>query len=116
MIPLFSNQQIRDTDEFAINDLQYPSIILMENASRSIFEILKEKILSVRKIKKIGIVCGKGNNGGDGFAFIRHIANAGYKVNVVYVGDQKEMSPDCLTNFEILKELGNHNKNILLQK
>jgi len=116
MIPLFSNQQIREMDEFAINKLKYPSIVLMENAARSIFEILNNKILLAKKIKMVGAVCGKGNNGGDGFAVLRHIANAGYKVNVVYVGDPKEMSPDCLTNFKILRELGNHNKNILLQK
>ncbi|RKY91135.1 MAG: bifunctional ADP-dependent NAD(P)H-hydrate dehydratase/NAD(P)H-hydrate epimerase, partial [Ignavibacteriae bacterium] len=106
MIPLYSTSQIRKIDEYAITKLGIPGIVLMENASREIFEIASWKITQLNS-NKIGFVCGRGNNGGDGFAAARHFANEGYKVNVVYTGSEKEMTGDCKTNFSILKKIKN---------
>lgn len=111
MIPLYSTSQIKKIDEYAITKLGIPGIVLMENASREIFEIACWKISHLNP-KKIGFVCGKGNNGGDGFATARHFANDGYKVVVVHIGSVKEMTGDCETNFLILKKLSTKNKNI----
>ena len=94
MIPLFSTKQIRQIDEYAIKKLGIPGIVLMENASREIFQKISERIEHL-ELPKIGFVCGKGNNGGDGFAAARHFANAGYEVVVIYLGTEKEMSEDC---------------------
>jgi len=115
MIPLYSTSQIREIDDFAISKLGIPGIVLMENASREIFEIANWKIAS-QKFNRIGFVCGRGNNGGDGFAAARHFANESYKVNVVYTGSEKEMTGDCKTNFSILKKIAAGNKNIKLIK
>jgi hydroxyethylthiazole kinase-like uncharacterized protein yjeF len=60
--------------------------------------------------RKIAIICGKGNNGGDGYATARHFLNNGYETTVVKLGEESEMSPDCKTNFTILKNLGSGNK------
>ena len=81
MIPLYSTSQIRKIDEYAISQLSIPGIVLMENASREIFRIISEHIHP--EWKTIGFVCGKGNNGGDGFAAARHFANAGFNVSVI---------------------------------
>lgn len=115
MIPLYSTKQIREVDEYAINNLGMPGIILMENASREIFQIINERIENLTS-PKIGFVCGKGNNGGDGFAAARHFSNAGYEVVVVYFGAEKEMSEDCRLNFVILKKLSSLNKKIIIKK
>ncbi|HEY7751902.1 MAG TPA: NAD(P)H-hydrate dehydratase, partial [Ignavibacteriaceae bacterium] len=104
MIPLYSTSQIRKIDDYAINHLGVPSIVLMENASREIFEITLSQINNLN-IKKIGFVCGKGNNGGDGFAAARHFVNAGYNVFVVYLASENEMSADCRTNFQLLRKM-----------
>jgi NAD(P)H-hydrate epimerase len=85
MIPLYSTSQVRKIDDYAIAKLGIPGIVLMENASREIFEIANWKIAELNSTK-IGFVCGSGNNGGDGFAVARHFANEGYKVNVIYTG------------------------------
>ena len=112
MIPLYSTDQIRKIDENAINKLGIPGMVLMENASREIFQSITNNF----DFRNIGFVCGKGNNGGDGFAAARHFINAGYDVKVLYLGNPDEMSPDCRTNFFILKKIAATQKNISLVK
>jgi ADP-dependent NAD(P)H-hydrate dehydratase / NAD(P)H-hydrate epimerase len=113
MIPLFSTQQVREADSHAIKKLGIPGILLMENASREIYSIALEYFPEDVK-GHIGFVCGKGNNGGDGFAAARHFANHGFIVTVVFIGSPAEMSEDCRLNFDILKNISSVNKNIFL--
>lgn len=103
MIPLFSGQQIREADYYAINKLGIPSIVLMENAARSIHSSLLEFLPHNSDIKKIGIICGKGNNGGDGFALARLLVADGFDVSVISLGAEDELKGDALINFTILK-------------
>ncbi len=116
MIPLFSTDQVREVDSYAINELGIPGLVLMENAALQIFSIISERISNLKKIENIGFVCGKGNNGGDGFAAARHFANNNFKVSVIYVGEENEMSPDCAANFKILSNLARQNENITIKK
>lgn len=116
MIPLFSTDQVREVDSYAINELGIPGLVLMENAALQIFSIVSEKIGNQNKIDKIGFICGKGNNGGDGFAAARHFANNNFKVNVVYIGSENEMSPDCLSNYQILSNIAKQNEKIVIKK
>lgn len=110
MIPLYSASQIREADNFAANSLAMPSIILMENAARSIYENVMLNIGNNIEPKTIGIICGKGNNGGDGFAAARHFLNNGFRVIVVSLGTEEELKGDALTNFRILTNLlASHN-------
>jgi ADP-dependent NAD(P)H-hydrate dehydratase / NAD(P)H-hydrate epimerase len=111
MIPLFSTSQVRKLDSLAIKDNGMPGILLMENASREIFQIISEY---VPYPERAGFLCGKGNNGGDGFAAARHFANAGVPVTVIYLGSRKEMSDDCRLNFDILNNFAKSNKDIKL--
>ena len=116
MIPLYSTSQIREIDNFAINELGVPSIVLMENASLQIFDAIQSEIIKLGKIKRIGAVCGKGNNGGDGFAVLRHFANDGFKVAVIHIGKEKEMTEDCRINFRILRKMSATNTDIIIQE
>ena len=111
MIPLYSNSQIRALDSFAINKFQMPGIVLMENAALGIAEIILSRF---PEISSVGIVCGKGNNGGDGFAVARQLSNKGIDVQVIYLGDPISMSEDCRTNFEICNNLIQLRKNLKL--
>ena len=115
MIPLYSTKQIRQVDEFAINKMGIPGLVLMENASREVFQKIKDRIEHLES-PKIGFVCGRGNNGGDGLAAARHFSNAGYEVLVHYLDTEKEMTEDCRFNFQILKKLALTNKKISLKK
>lgn len=107
MIPLFNSYQIRSADKFAIESLSYPSIILMENAAESIYNIAKDEF-NFSTEKPIGFICGKGNNAGDAFAVARKFSVDGYKIVIGLIYPKEEFSPDALTNFEILLNLKNN--------
>lgn len=116
MKPLYPTKVIRQVDRFAINNVKVPSIVLMENAAIEIFNHAVNKFSLSPKISKIGFVCGKGNNAGDGFALARHFINNKYKVVIIYVFGESEMSPDCRTNFLVLKKMLLGLKSFHLQK
>ncbi len=112
MIPLFSTSQIRETDEWAIKELKIPGVVLMENASLEIFSYIELSREELNLPLKIAIICGKGNNGGDGYASARHFLNNGYETTIIKIGEESEMSSDCRTNFTILRNLGEKNKSL----
>ena len=116
MIPLFLTSQIRKVDNYAINKMGMPGIVLMENAALSIYNIVLQNYQRINIFTKIGFICGKGNNGGDGFAVARHFANNGFEVAVIYLGSGNDMSEDCAANFRILNQLSKENIQIRLKK
>ena len=116
MIPLFTNNQVRAVDNFVIEQLNFPSLLLMENAASSLFKIISEKNFLGSVPTTVGILCGKGNNGGDGFALARKIAFAGHKVTVLHLSDKKELSPDAKKNYELLLSSTLLYKNIFIKK
>lgn len=97
---VFSSSQMRRIDSAASDLGAIPSIVLMENAAIAcVGEILKKDIHSA------AIFCGKGNNGGDGFAIARHLYNK--KIDVcVYLVCGSDFKVDALTNFEIISRMG----------
>ena len=62
MIPLYSTKTIRAIDNYAINKLKIPSIVLMENASIEVFYHADAFLKSKKLDGRIGFLCGKGNN------------------------------------------------------
>ncbi|RLE80136.1 MAG: NAD(P)H-hydrate epimerase, partial [Thermoprotei archaeon] len=77
--------------------------LLMENAGKSVADYVKSKYPNVRKIV---VVCGLGNNGGDGFVAARHLASLGYDVAVVLVGDRRLIRTEIAKkNWEILEQM-----------
>jgi ADP-dependent NAD(P)H-hydrate dehydratase / NAD(P)H-hydrate epimerase len=103
MVEIFSPQQMKAIDEFAINKLNVPSLWLMENAGHAVAdEILK---LSSVKKKRVLVFCGKGNNGGDGLAVARLLWKSGARVIVVLLDSRKEFSGDAAVNFDNIKSL-----------
>ena len=98
---------IRNIDNYCINNLKVPSIILMENAALKV-----NKNIDFEKFKSFTIVCGTGNNGGDGLAVARHIFSMNMKVDIFIIGNHS-MSKDCKTNYNILKNMGINIKHII---
>ena len=85
--------------------LGVPPIILMENAGRSVADVIQQE-LPLPKFKKVVIVAGTGNNGGDGFVSARHLASFGYSVSVVLLGRHSNIrSDEAKTNWERLTKM-----------
>lgn len=92
----YESATIRDADRIASENLGVPGVVLMENAGRGAAEVIFEKFPGARKIL---ILCGPGNNGGDGFVVARHALIRGLAVRVVttvapeaYKGDAAVMA------------------------
>ncbi len=115
MVPLFSVDQNRNADKYAIEQLRIPGVVLMENASRSIIEAVFEKFNDINIFDEIGIVAGRGNNGGDGFSVARQLVNRGFKVNVISIPKKNEIKGDALVNYNVLTRLAKRNKNLKLK-
>ncbi len=111
MIPLFSIEQIRNADKYAIHELKIPGIVLMENASLSIYNSIIRNCDSLNNTSNIGIVAGKGNNGGDAFAVARHFINNGFNVTVIIVAKKNDIKGDAKINFDVLNELSKNINN-----
>ena len=97
---------IRNIDNYCINDLNIPSIVLMENAALKVI-----KNIDFANFKSFTMVCGSGNNGGDGLAVARHIFSMNMKIDIFIVGNHS-MSKDCKANYNILKNMGVNIKHI----
>lgn len=92
-------------DRKAIESWGISGLVLMENAGRAVVDYLEEEIGTV-KGKKFVVVCGKGNNGGDGFVITRHLLNRSAFVDCVLLGTIAEVKGDARTNAEILRHAG----------
>jgi len=105
-VKVFTIKQAQKFDRYAQEALGIPSLILMENAGRSVAEVA---LTMLGKKKNVLVVCGVGNNGGDGFVAARHLLNAGKKVDVFVVGDPAKLKPDPKINFSVLQKIKSRN-------
>jgi NAD(P)H-hydrate epimerase len=96
---------MRDLDRTAIERFGIPGVVLMENAGRSVAAEMFLRIPGL-KLKSITVVCGKGNNGGDGFVVARHLANAGCRVRLVVLAKLKHLSPDAAIHAKSAEAIG----------
>ena len=101
---IFTAEQMRAFDKAASEQFHIPSIALMENAALRVVEFLEEKFAPLSG-KKVLVLCGKGNNGGDGFAIARHLQNAA-QVTVFMTCAPGDLKGDALVNFKILRASG----------
>ena len=101
---LVTASEMRELDRRAIQDLGIPSLVLMENAGRTTYQILRREFPDLQG--EVAVVAGRGNNGGDGFVVARYLANAGIPVAVFLLGPRDQVSGDARVNLEILAHLG----------
>jgi NAD(P)H-hydrate epimerase len=99
---LLTREQCRDLDRRATSEFGIPSIVLMENAGRGCVDVLERLGIG----GPVAILCGKGNNAGDGFVIARHLEIRGYECRVLLLCPPHELSGDAATNFAILQSIG----------
>ena len=89
---LYRSNQVRELDRIAIDKLNIPGQTLMERAGTAAFAVICTCWPDARKIT---VVCGSGNNGGDGYVVARQAWEAGYKVNVAYTVNPDKLQGDA---------------------
>ncbi len=103
-----TRQQAREVDRRAIEEYGMTGLVLMENAGRGAADVIcriAQSVSSGRR-QRVAICCGKGNNGGDGFAIARHLDLRGYDVRVLVWAESAELTGDAGANFNILRHTG----------
>lgn len=105
MQPVLSAEQIREIDRLTVENYHTSSLLLMEAASGACMEAISTRLNNDLADRKALILCGKGNNGGDGAALARAMSRAGVHCSVVLFGKLLETSGDARTNFESVARL-----------
>ena len=96
---------MREADRRTIDDIGIPSLVLMENAGRQAVAAMEAMYADLGE-RQVGVLCGRGNNGGDGFVVARTLAQRGVDVSVFLIGRVADVRGDARTNLEILGRLG----------
>lgn len=104
MMKVATAEQMQELDRKAIEIYGIPGIVLMENAGRGAAEVISHSFPDLQK-KKIAIIAGKGNNGGDGLVIARYLMNRGMSVKVYLLTDPKSLRGEAETNFNIFHRM-----------
>src|ERR1700704_1210423 len=103
--------EMREVDRQTTARFGIPGLQLMESAGQQVCEVILRWLGSVRVAGsrhgwKISILCGKGNNGGDGFVAARHLKAMGVEAKVYFFGDPAKLSGDASENFQRWRNTG----------
>jgi NAD(P)H-hydrate epimerase len=102
---VLNSAQMREADRRTIEDIGIPSVVLMENAGRQVVAAI-EAVHSDLAERQVGVLCGRGNNGGDGFVVARTLLQRGIDVSVFLFGRVAEVRGDARVNLDVLGRLG----------
>lgn len=109
--PSVTVDQMREVDRMMVEEIGVSILMMMENASRNIAVMARKMLGGSVKDKKIVILCGKGNNGGDGLGAARHLTNFGANVTCFLATSARELGP----NAKLQQSIALHS-NILLHE
>jgi NAD(P)H-hydrate epimerase len=102
MLPVLDNDAMRDADRHTIDDLGLPGLVLMENAATGVVDVVRDAFPEAHSLL---ILCGGGNNGGDGLAAARHLHNGGHEVEVLLFADPERLSADAKSNLDVARAI-----------
>jgi NAD(P)H-hydrate epimerase len=110
---VLTRHQVREFDRRAVQEYGMSGLVLMENAGRNaanlLFRLMSAEFRPATKQFQTGpvtIVCGKGNNGGDGFVIARHLDLFGLAVRILVLCNPEELSGDAAANYSIARQAG----------
>jgi NAD(P)H-hydrate epimerase len=97
---LLTREQSRQLDRRAIEEYGISGLVLMENAGRGTVDVVERLGIS----GPVVILCGKGNNAGDGFVIARHLEIRGHAAKAILLFPPSDLTGDAATNFAILEK------------
>jgi len=102
---VLNTQQMREADRRTIDEIGIPSIVLMENAGRQAVAAMEAAFDDLAS-SHVGVLCGRGNNGGDGFVVARTLVQRGVETSVFLLGRVADVRGDARINLEVLGRIG----------
>jgi NAD(P)H-hydrate epimerase len=102
---LVTAAEMQEMDRKTIESFGLPGRVLMENAGRGATRFLLKHFRSVPR-KEIGVIAGRGNNGGDGFVIARYLCQKGLRVKVYLLSDAGAVKGDAAANLDLLAPMG----------
>ncbi|RLB38309.1 MAG: bifunctional ADP-dependent NAD(P)H-hydrate dehydratase/NAD(P)H-hydrate epimerase [Deltaproteobacteria bacterium] len=104
MMRLVTASEMKEMDGMAIRDLGIPGAVLMENAGRAATRVFLE-YFRPKAGARVLVVCGRGNNGGDGYVMARYLQGAGLRPSVVILCPEEKIEGDALTHLRVIRRL-----------
>jgi NAD(P)H-hydrate epimerase len=101
---LVTAAQMRELDRRTIEEAGVPSLVLMENAGRTTYQILRREFPGLAG--PVAVLAGRGNNGGDGFVVARYLAQDGLPATVFLAGEKAAVKGDARINLDIILRMG----------
>lgn len=101
---LVTANEMQEMDQTTIHSFGIPGLVLMENAGRGATKALLSKI-NAMDIKKIAVLAGRGNNGGDGFVMARYLLEKGYRVTAFLLAPKEAVKGDAQINLQLFEKL-----------
>ncbi|MGQ9649948.1 MAG: NAD(P)H-hydrate epimerase [Phycisphaerae bacterium] len=102
--------QCRAVDKYAIEELGIPGLVLMENAGRNAADLIEtwlaERTGDRKRPSRVAVICGRGNNGGDGFVVARHLVHRGHEVWIDLAAEPAKLASDAAVNHSIVEKMG----------
>lgn len=102
---LVTAEEMRSFDATAIQEYGIPGVVLMENAGRTTFHILRTHLGGDVRGLNVAVVAGPGNNGGDGYVIARYLINHGAQVDTFLLTPREKIKGDALVNLKILEKM-----------
>jgi ADP-dependent NAD(P)H-hydrate dehydratase / NAD(P)H-hydrate epimerase len=96
---------MRELDRLAIETYGIPGVVLMENAGAQVVRILWQEYPDLQA-RRVAVLCGRGNNGGDGFVVARYLHTQGVSVRVFIMGDPGDIHGDAGMHLDMLRRTG----------
>ena len=98
--------QVRDLDTRTIDKLGLPAVVLMETAGRAVVTAICARLGADGQGRTATVLCGTGNNGGDGFVIARELQHRGFRVHTYGIGDPEKLSPTAKVHHDVLVASG----------
>jgi len=103
-VRVLNTQQMREADRQTVEVVGLPSIVLMENAGRQVVTAMESAFDALASMR-VAVLCGRGNNGGDGFVVARALIDRGVSARVALIGESSALKGDARTNYAVLRAL-----------
>ncbi len=100
-----TREEVRAIDRRAAKELGLPTVVLMENAGRGAAALARDA-MGLSAASRVAILCGPGNNGGDGGVVARHLDAWGFAVSVLWLAEPGRLTADAAMQYDILMRSG----------